>query len=695
MKFYIKLCKVAMLLIAVQVQALTINVATWGNDKNDASEKSPISSLAEAKNRLVKLSQSGELEDVKIKFKKGTYFFEKGVVFDEKIRLKKGAKLEIIGGKNVFFHGGKRFDASVLKTETDENILRKLPPEADKNHLRFIDLKENNIADYGEFGRRGFMLYGLSQAEVFVNKKPMQIARFPNGTDLLEIGEVISTVAKRDLNAKSVFKPAEGFERYKRWADADELFFTGRLSFGYNDATIKVLDFDAEKGIFTTENPIWGVHPGRKAFDKIKDKSILHRAAIPSVDHRGYAAYNILEEIDAEGEYVIDRKRKKIFIALADVEKVKRIDVSLLAEPFIKLDNISNVEIKGINFGYARDSGIELGKVSDVKIDRCRFFNLGLQGIKTSIWFEPFSDLWDLLAGEAKNVSITNSKFENLGCGGVYLCGGDARKLAHSGNIVKNCYFNNTSRINQTYSPAIWLVGCGGVAENNTITGNFHSAMFFNGCEITMRRNYIFDVCKHGMDMGAIYSGRNVYQRGNIIEENFIYYINPDATVHIHAIYLDDCLCGATIRRNIFCKAGWSGNVININKGFDHVITDNIFVDCKSTIIEWLRKEKDILSGLERGSRKIFGDEGLKNVMKKYPEAGDVLTRPHKSVVSGNRFYNCGKIQKEHHLTNAVVKNINCDFKTWDLSKIRSLFGDDELVRELTSLKFGADLSGK
>ena len=681
-------------------ESLTLYVSPSGNDANDASASAPLASLEGARNRLRELSKAAPLGDVKIKLKKGVYFFDKSVVFDNSIVRKKSAKIEIEGEKGVIFHGGKRFDASVLKRVSDAEILDRLPPEADKSKLYSIDLKANGLENCGEFGRRGFMLYGVSQSEVFIDGKPTVLARYPNGAGLLEIGEVLSTVAAPKLDAQSIFKPAEGFERYKRWKNCSELYLTGRFSFGYSDAVIKVLKLDAANGIFYTENPIWGVHPGKKAFDKIKDKSVLHRAAIPSVMHRGYAAYNILEEIDADGEYVIDRKRGKIFIMLSDASKIKNVDVSLLGEAFIKLDNISDVEIQGISFCNSRAMGVELGGVFDIEIKKCKFFNLGLQGVKSSVWFKPFSDLNDLVSdndyklnGKTRNVEVKDCTFENLGCGGVYLCGGDARTLTHSKNKVKNCYFKNTSRINKTYSPAIWLTGCGATAENNTITANDHGALFFNGCEITMRRNYIYDVCRHGMDMGAVYSGRNVYQRGNVFEENFVYYINPDATVHIHGVYLDDCLSGVTLRRNIFCKAGCSGNAININKGFDNVITDNVFVDCKSPIMEFMRKNKDILAGLERESRTIFGREGVATIIKKYPAAADIMTRDQKNIVEGNRFYNCGKIKKQTQLNGAKVVNIDVNFKTWDLKKIEKYFGEDPLVRELTGLKFGCDIS--
>ena len=51
------------------------------------------------------------------------------------------------------------------------------------------------------------------------------------------------------------------------------------------------------------------------------------------------------------------------------------------------------------------------------------------------------------------------------------------------------------------------------------------------------------------------------------------------------------------------------------------------------------------------------------------------------------------KIKKQTQLNGAKVANIDVNFKTWDLKKIEKYFGEDPLVRELTELKFGCDIS--
>ena len=69
------------------------------------------------------------------------------------------------------------------------------------------------------------------------------------------------------------------------------------------------------------------------------------------------------------------------------------------------------------------------------------------------------------------------------------------------------------------------------------------------------------------------------------------------------------------------------------------------------------------------------------------------MTRDQKNIVEGNRFYNCGKVKKQTQLNRAKVANIDVNFKTWNLKKIEKYFGEDPLVRELTGLKFGCDIS--
>ncbi len=687
---------------------VVLYVSPDGNDTNNATISAPLKTLEGAKQRLIFLAKNKQFDTAYIKFANGTYRFDKCVLLDKKVA--KCAKRFVLEGQTkagVVFHGGKTLDASALQLVKDADVLKLLPPEKHEGKLYEIDIAKHKL-NVGEFFERG---YGADKEptlmEVFVDGVPQNLSRYPNGEALLEIGEVLE-FGNRYLNGKkAVFRTPEGFTRAQRWKDA-EIFLTGSFNFGYTENNLKVLDFDLKTGTFTTNAFMHGVYPGKQAMAKLP-KGKLPLPAYPSVNFRGWAVFNMLEEIDKNGEYFIDSKRNKIFIMLADTKGIKRLDFSELSEPFIKLQDINNVELKNIDFAFSRANGVELERVNGVKVDACKFFNLGMYGMKSTTWLKNAIKVkkfgMNTVTFDVFNLKVDNSHFENLGCGGIMVGGGDIKTLTPSGHEIRNSFFKRTTRIDRTYAPGIWFAGFGGVAENNTFVDIDHSAVQFDGCEFKIRRNYFYDVCKRGMDQGAVYSGRNVYYRGNVIEENFFNKISPDCEHHVHAVYIDDCEMNVLIRRNIFCNAGAKkGYAINFNKGIQNKVIENLFIDCNVVISEWdlgnLRENKKIFIGLEKESRDRFGgDSVIKLYNERYPSTIDVLNQEPKTDIRGNMFYGTkskyGKDRLTKYLKDGkgamIEPTSKPNVKEWSIADVKKYFGNNAVVKEMTSIKYGCD----
>ena len=81
-------------------------------------------------------------------------------------------------------------------------------------------------------------------------------------------------------------------------------------------------------------------------------------------------------------------------------------------------------------------------------------------------------------------------------------------------------------------------------------------------------------------DVGAIYAGRDYSFRGNRIEGNFIHDTGGIGMGSM-GVYMDDCVSGTTVRGNIFLRVHWA---MFIGGGRDHVVENNLFVDCDPAV---------------------------------------------------------------------------------------------------------------
>lgn len=690
-------------------EEVVLYVSPDGADNAPATKNQPLASLEGAKKRLTKIAKNKNIDGAKIILRGGTYFFPKGVVF-KKGELPSDLKIEITAqdSQKVVFHGGKIFGKSAFKKVDDKKILSRLPPEGVEGTLFEVDLKKLGITDVGKIVQRGFWFTKVTQGELFINRDPAKIARYPNGDSFLEIGEVYQNGWYNGNRDVSKFKILCDSSRLNRWANT-ELYLDGRFNYGTYDAVIKVFKFDPKTGYVETQCPPFGIFPGAQAMKKIKDApwgwTISQYA-------RGWAAYNILEEIDANFEYFIDNNLK-LYVMLESADIVERAEISLLAEPILKIDGVQ-MQIRGIDFECTRGKGVEFDNVMSLVIDACNFRNTGLEAVSNADWIIEKDTGYDnrrrqSIAFNAGNVTIQNSRFINTGAGGVLIGGGNKRTLTHSNNVIRNCRFKRNSRINRSYAPAVWVAGFGATIENNTMTDNDHELIAFNASEVKIRRNILGDSCKLGMDAGTIYTGRNTYERGNVIEENLFMPMSPAINHNNYSVYVDDCSCGVLIKRNIFCSSSSTDSAtISLNKGTDNAVADNVFIDIKQPLVEWIPVDgnKRVFTAVEKDARKYLGDDVIALYNKRYPETIDVLNRPYLNVFEGNKCFNIKKLstsfQKDINGTSKVTsthgKNIVKEIpeaknvKNWTLKKIEKFFGQDALVKELCSLKFGASI---
>jgi len=536
-------------------KGLEYYVAPNGNDRwsgrlaapNAARTDGPFATLEQARDAVRKVRQGAKEKrsGVTVYLRGGIYRIMRTFAVESQdggasaaaptiYRAYRNKEVRLVGGQEV---GG-------WQAVRDEAIAKRLDPAA-REHVQQTDLKAQGITDFGKLTPRGFGRPTTPAAlELFFQDRPMTLARWPNG-------DAWATI-------KAAPKGAEGgvftvdSDRLARWMQSDDVWVHGYWNYDWADTYEKVASLDPEARAITTQPPhgAYGYAPGRRFY-----------------------ALNILEELDAPGEYYLDRKTGILYFwPPADLKQGKTV-VSLLETPLITIRNAAHIILRGLTLEATRGAGLEISGCDACLVAGCTVRNLGTNGI-------------DITGGT--HCRVQSCDLYELGDSGVHVGGGDRKTLTPGGHSVINCEIHHQSRWDRTYRPAIGIDGVGNRASHNLIYDGPHNAILMGGNDHIVEYNDISRVCTQTGDAGAVYMGRDLVQRGTIIRYNHFHDIGPTIKANqegrydeVMAVYLDDCYCGVTILGNLFERAGRS---IMVGGGRDNTIENNLFVDCNPAI---------------------------------------------------------------------------------------------------------------
>ena len=309
----------------------TVNVSPLGDDKTaDGSSKKPFATLKAAINFALKLQGNG---DISLKLSDGTYRVSDTILLDGKDW--KGRKISIEGSEKTILSGSADIDATKLSEVREASLLSKLPAERTAK-IYFLNLKQLGISDYGELKQRGFGTpRDIPEIEAFLNGKRLRLARYPN-SGLIKIGKVLDAGQVKSKTNRGFDEPSDDtrvrgatFEytdaRHERWIGAGDAYACGNFSVGWADDEIKIEKIDTKTRTVKLSSPhIYGVmsclpDPKNPKFGQ-------------DLSTRGYFVKNLIEELDEDGEFFIDRKNGIFYIAL-DSPPSGTLQFSMLSGP--------------------------------------------------------------------------------------------------------------------------------------------------------------------------------------------------------------------------------------------------------------------------------------------------------------------------------------------------------------------------
>ena len=515
-----------------------IYISPAGSDRNSGTQTRPFATMERARDHIQALKRSGKLP------KRGMTVWLRGGVYELSRTFKLG--LEDSGSETapiayraypnekVFVIGGRR--VSGFAPISDAGVLRRIEkPYQDK--ILQLNLKSLGITDFGTLVPRGFGIpIHPAALELFFEDLPMTLAQWPNAG--------WAKVAPTPGGGNDDSFTYDG-DRPLLWREDDDAWLHGYWNWDWADTYLKLASIEVEKRQITTDPANGargqGFKPGQR-----------------------YYALNILEELDAPGEWYLDRHTGVLYFWPPEPLADRDVYVSLLEEPLVQIENASHITLRGLTFEFTRGSAVEVSAGSNNLIAGCAFKNIGTVGVKVE--------------GGVAN-GVVGCDISETGEGGIILSGGDRQTLTPAGNYAINNCIDHFSRWVRTYRPAINLQGVGNRVAHNLIYDAPHVGILVSGNNHTIEFNEIHNVALETSDVGAIYMGRDYTQRGNIIRYNYIHDLPLETEVN--GVYLDDCWSGTMVYGNIFYRMHRG---ILVGGGRDNTVDNNILAECHPAI---------------------------------------------------------------------------------------------------------------
>ncbi len=512
-------------------------------------------SLKAAQERVRALPVEERARGVEVVLADGDYFLPEGLEFTPADGGATNAPVvwrAAMPGKARLL-GAERVPAAAFAKVSDPAILARLPEEA-RGRVYEADLSKSHPGKIPQMAKS----FGGTPAPpmIFIGGEFGTLAKWPNGdewtsfTKRVDKGQQVSKRAYPGNFKNGAFVYSN--PRAKRWDFKKGVWLNGYWTHDWANHSIKASSYGAESGTndvirLDGEMPygVMGGTWGRK--------------------DRRFRAFNLLEELDAPGEWYLDRDRKILYIIplgreMSDAEDVR---IAYSANVLVRGKGVKNIRFEGIDFAYNYGPLASFSAAAGVQFVGCRFLSTARAGVG--------------LNGE-RNL-LKDCEIYNCGANGVSLSGGDRAKLVKAETLVEGCRIHRFGVFQRTYAPGVAVQGCGMVLRGNEIWDAPHSAVIYGGNEHLFEFNDVHHVLMETGDAGAFYTGRDWTTMGTILRHNFVHELGAlDKHANTMGFYFDDCDCGDAVYGNVFWKVARG---IMIGGGREHPVKNNIFADCQ------------------------------------------------------------------------------------------------------------------
>ena len=515
----------AAVLVAAGAQASPAvwHVSPEGDDAGAGTRERPFATLRKA------LEKAGECDTIRIA---GGNYFQDGPLTLSGAR---GVVIEAAEGEAPVFRGS--IPIKGWQRVRERKTLAKLPQEVRKR-LYYTSLDEQYLGDPVKDRHR---------PALFCNGVVQTLARYPNegfvyGGRALGATPIPPVENGNSGTVEGIFEYSD--PRIDRWVDEKDPWVGGYWFFDWTDSYKPVTRIDPRQRIM--ELPGKRFHHGLRFF-----------------------GLNLLCEIDAPGEWYLDRDTRRLYWYMpeeVDPKNAQTTVSTLQAKFMLTLEDCEGVTVKGLSFCESRGGALRVNGGRDVKILDCRMENLGTEALRVD-------------GGE--RCRIDGCVLRHLEASGITMRGGDRSRFLRADHVCANTLVEDYERFHRTYNGAFTADGCGITIHHCVLRESPSSALSLAGNDLVAEFNRIERVARESDDQGGFDLYLNPSMRGIVMRWNHWRDIRGGTRYGVAGIRLDDLISGVEIRGNLFERCGsveFGG--IQIHGGSDNVIEENVFFDC-------------------------------------------------------------------------------------------------------------------
>jgi hypothetical protein len=350
--------------------------------------------------------------------------------------------------------------------------------------------------------------------------------------------------------------------------------------------------------------PANAVSPPSRSVTLSPCPSHYEQPGFDALDNAGtYYSYNILAELDSEGEFYVNRTSQMLLLWPPANSSSAYWQTSPWGKPVVgplgaagkdardRRDRQVLLAAAG-GAGAAADTPIGELSVADTLLS----FSPGTGFITIDGVTLTSARNVGVLAVNATSIVVTNSVLENFGNmavnasggsgfflggsvvrhagdGAIFFYAGDRQTLTAAGHTVFNSSVSYSNRYMYCYVPSVALADCGNSIVSSELYGGPHQGTFISGNNHRIVDSLLHDLVEAASDSGTVYMGRDWTYQGNVISGNTFVRINTaDPGDDVSAVYLDDMISGFTITNNTFLNVS---RALLLGGGRDIIFANN------------------------------------------------------------------------------------------------------------------------
>jgi hypothetical protein len=330
-----------------------------------------------------------------------------------------------------------------------------------------------------------------------------------------------------------------------RWGLASA-WLHGYWGHEWADALVAVLSSDATTGMIVTRS----LPPGLLTYTSGSRWQLVNAPGL----------------LGAPGEYFMDFEHQLAYLVMPEDCRPEALTVSTLTQPLISVTQTRYLSFEGLDIGMTRGDGMVIANAEHVMVSGCTVHDVGGTGIT--------------ITGGRRN-RVRASRLFRIGRSAILVGGGDRATLTPARHRIAGNDIHDYGRWVGAYSAGVDVYGVGMEIAGNRIHAAPHTAIKLSGNDHVVEDNEVFAVARDTGDVGAIYAGRDLFMRGNIIRRNYLHDNGGGIPGGVSGVYLDDMFSGVTVESNVFVR---TGQCVFIGGGRDNTVTANLFVGCEPAV---------------------------------------------------------------------------------------------------------------